>query len=162
MPVNLVRKIRMDRGISKKSLSSDVDCKISRITAIENGAAATVDEYAILALSLDTPIDELYPEQEKDWPEIEKKRQMILIRRQIDLEELEKQAEEKERLDDEILRKRSEREKLDNNLTRISQEHEAKLKEHEELTDQTTKNRILRELNFPPVSYTHLTLPTKA
>lgn len=150
MPSNFIRQMRINKSISKKILAHECNISTSRITSLENGAQGTSDEYAVLALSLDAPIDELYPNQEKDWPEIEKKRKMIEIQRQIDLEELQKQAEEQERLNKELAKKRTEKEKINKKLKRISKEHEAKLREHEELTDQATKNRILRELNFPP------------
>jgi len=150
MPANLVRQFRLKKQISKKVLADELGNSISRVTAIENGADATPEEYALLSLSLDISIDELYPEQSSEWEQIEKKRQMIEIKRSIDLEEMERQAEEHERLQEEIRKKRSEKNKINSRLKRITRDHEIKLREHEELTDKNTKNRILRELNFPP------------
>lgn len=150
MPGNLVRQFRLEKQISKKQIADELSNSISRVTAIENGAEATPEEYALLSLTLNVSIDELYPEQSSEWKEIEKKRQMIEIRRSIDLEEMEKQAEEQERLQEEIRKKRSEKNKIHSRLKKITKDHETKLREHEELTDQNTKNRILRELNFPP------------
>jgi hypothetical protein len=75
---------------------------------------------------------------------------MIDIRRSIDLEELGRQADEKEKLQKEISKKKSEKDKINSKLKEITRDHEIQLREHEELTDKNTKNRILRELNFPP------------
>lgn len=150
MPANLVRQFRLEKQISKKALANDLGNSILHLTAIENGAEATPEEYALLSLSLDVSIDELYPNQASEWKQIEKKRQMIEIKSSIDLEEMERQAEEQERLQEEIRKKKNEKDKIQSKLKKITQDHEVQLREHEELTDKNTKNRILRELNFPP------------
>ncbi len=164
MPINLVRQFRLEKNLSKKLLAEKLNNSVSRVTAIENGSGASSDEYAIISLFLDVPTDELYPEQSNDWEDIEKKRQMIEIRRNIDLENLisqaeeremqaeerEMQTEERERLQEEISEKINEKNKIDSRLRKITRDHEIKVREHEELTDRNTKNQILRELNFPP------------
>ncbi len=150
MAASLIRKVRLEKGISKKALAKDICNSTSRITAIENGAIGTTEEYAVLSLSLNVSIDELYPEQFTEWEEIEKKKLIIMIQRGIDLQELEKQAEEQERLQKDINKRKKEKDKINTRLKKITRDHEIKLREHEEFTDQATKNRVLRELNFPP------------
>ncbi len=150
MASNLIRQVRINRNIAKKVLAKELSTSISRITSIENGSIGTSEEYALLSLALETSIDELYPNQENEWIEIEKKRQMIEIRRQINIEDLQKQEKEKEELNSELAKKKAQKEKINKRLKKITKDHEAKVKENEELADQETKNRILRELNFPP------------
>jgi len=120
------------------------------VTSIENGATATPEELAQIAIALSTPIDELYPNNQSDWQDIERKRQYIEIQRNIDLEEAQRQAEEHQKLQADIAKRRTQKQNLSKHLKRIEADHEAKLREHEELEDLLTKNRILRELNFPP------------
>ena len=133
MPINLVRQFRLEKNLSKKLLAEKLNNSVSRVTAIENGSGASSDEYAIISLFLDVPTDELYPEQSNDWEDIEKKRQMIEIRRNIDLENLisqaeeremqaeerEMQTEERERLQEEISEKINEKNKIDSRLRKI-------------------------------------------
>ncbi|HIF5971415.1 TPA: helix-turn-helix transcriptional regulator [Vibrio parahaemolyticus] len=150
MSENQVRQFRIKKKINKKELANSVGVSTAKITAIENGAEAEPEEYARIALKLAVTIDELYPALEHKWPELEKKKRFIEIQQEIEAEIEEKQLLEKESLEDEIKKRRKEKEKLKQHIRKIEKDREVILKEHEELTDQATKNRILRELNFAP------------
>lgn len=150
MAKNCIREVRVGKSIDKRVLAQAIHSTTSRVTAIENGAAATTDEFAQLAIALNSTLDELYPNQQQEWPEIERRRQYIEIQLSINLEEAQRQVDEKKKLQVDIEKRRAEKEKLSKRLEKIKADHEAKLREHEELEDLLTKNRILRELNFPP------------
>lgn len=150
MPKNHIREVRLKKNVEKRDLARAIRSTTSRVSAIENGTIATIEELAQFAIALNSPLDELYPNQEQEWPEIERKRQYIKIQQDIDLREAQQQADEHKKLQTDIEKRRAEKQKLSNHLKKIKADHETKLREHEELEDLLTKNRILRELNFPP------------
>ena len=148
MTKNNIRHVRVKRNINKQHLAKLAGMNTARLTAIETGATATTAELAKLADALDTPLDELLPEDQERWVAIESRRAYMKVQRNT--REAASSEKDEQQLREQIQKRRREKERLDRTLRQIAADHESKLREHEELEDLLTKNRILRELNFPP------------